>query len=218
VDPGTVIRDAWRLYAASWRHLTTVSFVVYLLIALVVLALTFLIGIWAAFVSLAGVFWLQGVLVKAVEDVRDGRADLSVRETLESALPKINVLSATGLLASIAIGLGFLLLIVPGVILLTIWSVIVPAIMLEGAGVFGAFSRSQELVRGQGMNVFAVILATIALLIVAGLVLGLVFQPIDPEWLESVVVNVVANTVFAPFTAVAWTLMYFRLRDLKAAA
>ena len=68
------------------------------------------------------------------------------------------------------------------------------------------------------MNVFAVIPATIALLIVAGLLLGLVFQPIDPEWLESVVLNVAANTVFAPFTAVAWTLMYFRLRDLQAAA
>jgi hypothetical protein len=215
VQPGTVIREAWTLYSTHWRHLLSVSLVVYLAISALVVAFAFLIGIFAAFISLAGVFWLQGVLVKAVEDVRDGRADLSIRATLESALRRINVLSATGLLASLAIAAGFVLLIVPGLVLLTIWSVIVPAIMLEGAGVFRAFGRSQELVRGQGLNVFTVILVTVALLILAGIVLGLVFQPVDPEWVESIVVNIAANTLFAPFAAVAWTLVYFRLRELE---
>ena len=141
-----------------------------------------------------------------------------MRATLESALPRINVLSATGILASIAIGLGFLLLIVPGLILLTIWSVVIPAVMVENTGVFRGFGRSQELVRGNGLNVFTVIVLTVALIIVAGLVAGLALAPINPEWVESIIVNVVANTVVAPFTAVAWTLMYFRLRALETAA
>ena len=217
MQPGALIREAWAIYRAHWWHLTLIAVVVYITISVVVIALAFLIGGWAVFVSLAGVFWLQGVLVKAVEDVRDGRADLSVRATLESALPKINVLSATGILASIAIGIGFLLLIVPGLILLTIWSVVIPAVMVENTGVFRGFGRSQELVRGNGLNVFTVIVLTVALIIVAGLVAGLALAPINPEWVESIIVNVVANTVVAPFTAVAWTLMYFRLRALETA-
>jgi hypothetical protein len=218
VQPSAVIGETWAIYRAQWRHLIAVALVVYVAISALVLALAFLIGIFAAFVSLAGVFWLQGVLVKAVDDVRDGRADLSVRATLESAFPRLNVLTATGFLASIAVGIGLVLLIVPGLILLTIWSVVVPAVMLENTGVFRSFGRSQELVRGHGFGVFTVIVITVVLVILAGLVASVVLQPIDPEWLESVVVNIVSNAIVAPFAAVAWTLMYFRLRDLESAA
>jgi hypothetical protein len=218
VEPGTILRQAWQLYAVHWRHLIAVAVVVYLLIIALAVALSFVIGVFAGFITLAGVFWLQGVLVKAVEDIRDGRADLSVRETLASALPRINVLTATGFLASLAIGAGFFLLIVPGLILLTIWSLIVPAIVLENAGVFRAFGRSQELVRGNGWNVFAVIVITFILLLAAGLVLSIVFSAIKPDWVGTLVADVVANSVFAPYVALAWTLMYYALRKGEAAA
>jgi hypothetical protein len=210
--PGAVVREAWGLYTAHWKHLVAVSFVVYLAISAISLALAFLIGIFALFVTLAGIFWLQGVLVKAVDDVRDGRADLSIRETLESALPRINVLSATGLLAAFAIGLGLAFFVVPGLILLTIWSLVVPAIMFENAGVFRAFGRSQELVRGNGWNVFTVILMTFALLLGAGLVARFVLSAIDQGWVASLIADIVVNSLVAPFVAVTWTLMYYALR------
>lgn len=217
MQPGAIIGEAWAIYRAHWRHLIAVAVVVYLAISALVLALAFLIGIFAAFVSLAGVFWLQGVLVKAVEDVRDGRADLTVRATLQSALPRINVLSATGLIASVAVGLGLVLFIVPGLVLLTFWAVVVPVVMLESTGVLRSFGRSQELVRGNGWNVFVVVVLTIVLVLAAGLIVGLLLEPVDPEWVESVAINVVANAVVAPFAAVAWTLVYFRLRALETA-
>lgn len=213
-----VVRQAFGLYAAHSRHLVSIAFVVYLAIAALTLALAFVIGVFAAFVTLAGVFWLQGVLVKAVEDVRDGRADLSVRATLEYALPRINVLSAAGFLALIGITAGSALFILPGLVLLTFWSMIVPAIVLENAGVFHAFRRSWQLVRGHAWSVFTVLFMTMLLLIVAGLLLALAVSPIDSEWIEPLLVNVVANSLFAPFVAVAWALMYFRLRELKDSA
>jgi hypothetical protein len=209
---------AWAVYAANWRHLVAVAFVVYLAVSALAVALAFLIGIFAVFVTLAGVFWLQGVLVKAVEDIRDGRVDLSVRETLESALPRINVLSAAGILASLAIGLGLAAFIVPGLILLTLWALIVPAIMLENAGVFRAFGRSQELVRGNGWSVFGVVALTILLLFGAGLVIGFVLAPFDLGVAGSAIVDLVANSLIAPYVATAWTLMYYELRAREAAA
>ena len=81
------------MYRTHFRHLVTISFVVYLLIALLTLALIALLGGLGAFISvfiaIAGVFWLQAALVIAVDDVKDGRADLSLRETLERVRPRL---------------------------------------------------------------------------------------------------------------------------------
>ena len=123
MSPGEVLREAWELYKRHWRHLLPIAFVVYLLLSLFTIVLALLLGwlgvISGVFVSLAGVFWLQGALVIAVEDIRDGRADLSIRETLARVRPRMNTLGVTGIVASIAITIGLLLLIVPGLLLFT---------------------------------------------------------------------------------------------------
>ena len=65
--------------------------------------------------------------------------------------------------------IGFILIIVPGLILITIWSVAAPVVVLENPGVFAALRRSRELVRGNGWQVFGVILV---LYIVVGVVVA----------------------------------------------
>ena len=57
--------------------------------------------------------------------------------------------------------IGFMLLIVPGLILLTIWSVAAPVIVLSARR--WALRRSRELVRGNGWPVFGVILILLVL-------------------------------------------------------
>src|SRR6058998_852418 len=89
-----VIGEAWQLYKAHWRHLITFSFVVYagvaVIGALLTLALTWLGALLAAIVSLIALFWLQAALVKAVDDVRDGRADLSLGDTFAQAKEQLS--------------------------------------------------------------------------------------------------------------------------------
>ena len=70
---------------------------------------------------------------------------------------------AAGILAAIGIGIGFILLIVPGLYLLTIWSMLVPVIVIEGRSAGEAFTRSREVVRGNGWSVFGLILITFLL-------------------------------------------------------
>ena len=148
MQAGTVIGKAWEMYKAHWSHLLPIAFVVYVLISLLILllgSLGWLGAVVGFFVSIAGVFWLQGALVLAIDDVRDGRADLSISETLDRVRPHLGTLALAGLLAGIAITFGFILLIVPGLFLLTIWLLIVPAIMLENCGVSASFAaRSHE--------------------------------------------------------------------------
>lgn len=213
--------EAWDTYRAHWRHLVPIAFVVYLLISLLELLLAVLFG-WAgavigALIGLAGIFWLQGALVIAIEDVRDGRADLSLRETLERVRPRLNTLTIAGLLAAIGIGIGLLFLIVPGLVLLTLWLLIVPVIMLEGAGVGRAFGRSMELVRGHGLNVFGVILLTFLVLLLVYFLVSILASGLD-SLLASTLLDIAVQTLTAPFIALAWTMTYYRLRALDAPA
>jgi len=208
------------MYKTHWRHLVPIAFVVYLLISLLALLLAVLLG-WfgvliSAFIALAGVFWLQGALVIAIDDVRDGRADLSIQETLNRVLPRLNTLTLAGLLAGLGITVGFLLLIVPGLVLITLWLLIVPAIMLEGCGVFASFGRSRRLVSGHGWNVFGVIVLTVAILLAVTIGVNIVESVLDSRWV-SFVLDVATQTAAAPFLALAWTITYYELRALKEA-
>lgn len=206
------------MYKAHWRHLIPIAFVVYVLISLFALLLVVLLGWFGAFlgalIALAGVFWLQGALVIAIDDVRDGRVDLSIRETLNRVLPRLNTLTFAGLLAAVGITIGFLLLIVPGLILITLWLLIVPAIMLENRGVFESFGRSRELVSGHGWSVFGVIVLTVLILIGVNIGLSIVQAAFDSRWLD-LLLDIASQTVTAPFLALAWTITYFGLRAIK---
>jgi hypothetical protein len=216
-----VLGEAWALYKAHWRHLLTISFIVYIGIALISLLLTLILvnwlaGLLAAAISLVALFWVQGALVKAVEDVRDGRADLPLGETFARVRPQLSSIVVGGILAGIGVFLGLLLFIVPGLLLMTWWVLLIPVIVLEQRRAGEAFGRSRELVRGYGWGVFGVIVLTILLLLGFSIVLAIVLAPFD-EWLQSFLSNVISGTLTAPFIAVTWTILYYRLRGTKEA-
>jgi hypothetical protein len=210
-----VFGEAWRLYTGHWRHFFVIAVVVYGLLFLLSVLVTAVLGtlgfIIASFLAIVGAFWLQGALIEAVRDVRDGRADHSVRETLERVLPRFNRIALGGILAGFGIAVGFALLVVPGLILLTIWVMVIPAIVLEDRGVLESFGRSRELVRGNGWNVFGVIVLTILLLIGVLIVLTIALAPLEP-WLARLIGDLVSYTIVAPFVVTTWTLAYYRVR------
>jgi hypothetical protein len=222
MQPGEILRETWALYKVHWRHFLPLALLVFVVLSLISLVLSLLLGwfgaVLASVIGLVGVFWLQGALAEAVADVRDGRADLSISETLQRVRPRVASLLGAGVLAGLGVALGLLLLIVPGLVLLTWWSAIVPVIVLERVAAMESFGRSRELVRGYGWNVFGVIILTVLVLLLAVILLAIVFAIVLgwlPDGLRGYVQSLTANTLTAPFLALAWTLMYFRLRDLK---
>jgi hypothetical protein len=234
VSAGAVIGRSWELYRAHFGHLISIAFIVFALIALFTLALIVLLGdlgaLIAAFVSVAGVFWLQGALVVAIDDVRDGRADLSIRETIGRVRPRMNTLSIAAVVITIAliacafvIFIGFLLFILPGLLLLAglffllvRWILLVPVIVLENRGLFASLDRSGELVRGHGWSVLGVILLTLLILIGVAIVIGVALSPLDED-IQGPVSNLISSTLTSPFAALAWTLTYFELVGLQEA-
>jgi hypothetical protein len=216
-----VLSEAWGHYKAHARHLLVISFAVYAGVAVLTVLLTSVGGTWGALIasviSIIGLFWVQGALVKAVEDIRDGRADLSIGDTFQRVRPKLVPIAIASTLAGIAIAIGMAAFILPGLLLMTWWSVIVPVIVLEDRGALDSFGRSRELVRGWGWQVFGVIVLTILLIIAFGILLGLLLVAL-PDEVRNFISNVVSGTLTSPFIALTWTLMYFRLKEAPRAA
>ena len=213
-----VISEAFDLYKKHFGHLVVVALVIYLAIAVLgvfaVLLLSWVGAIIVAILAVIGSFVVTAALVEAVADIRDGRADLSVSETLSRGLSRIGSVAGASILGGIAIGIGLILLIVPGLILITWWAVIIPVIVLEHVGTFDSFSRSRELVRGFDWQVFGVIVIQFLIFIGFGIVLAIVLAPF-PEEVSSFLSNVVSGAFTGPFAALVTTLLYFRLKAAK---
>ena len=218
MEPGEIMGRTWQLYRAHWRRLIAIAAIVFVPLGGIAaaLALAGWPGVVAANVlSLAATFLVQGALVKAVEDLRDGRADLGIAETFGHAGAQLVPLAAAGLLAAIGIFVGLLLLIVPGLVLLTWWLVVPAVIVLEHRPVLESFRRSRELVRGTAWPVFGVVVLTVLILVALGLAIAILLAPVDSDLWRGFLGQAVADTLAAPFVAVAWTLTYFRLREIE---
>lgn len=224
---GKVLGDAWGLYTRFFVQFILVAVPVFLVLGLVeALAVaasgdsTLAAIVWGLIglaVSLIGYFWLQGALIESVRDVRDGRADLSVGEIYARVQPRLPALIVAGVLAGLGIGIGLLLLIVPGLFLLTRWALITPSIVIERRSAGESFTRSWELVKGASWSMLGLILVTVILAGIASAVIAALFLWL-PDFIDTWIGNLVANSLTAPFVALAWTLAYFERAGVPAPA
>ena len=220
MDIGAVLNESWALYKRFLWQLFLTAFVVFAVLDLLSALAAEAAGdgvaadlFWAtvAFtIGIVGYFWVQAALVELVHDVRDGRADRTVGETYRAVQPRLPAVIAAGVLAAIAIGIGILLLIVPGLFLLTIWSMLVPVIVIEGRAAGESFTLSRDVVRGNGWSVFGLIIITFLLVGIASAVIRLVFAPL-PDFLDAWIGSLVAHSLTIPFAAATLTTAYFHL-------
>jgi hypothetical protein len=209
ISPGAIVSQIWDIYRDQFSVLVgtavalyAIQFVLYLLVG------------GAAGLSLAILFWAlsilyQGLVVELVQDVQDGRRDHSVADLIRSVEPVFWPLVAVSILFGIGLAIGFILLIVPGLILLVIWSVVAPVTVLERPGVFAAFGRSRALVRGNGWNVFAVIALVFLAVVVISVVAGAATASLGS--FGRALVQWAVNAALAPITALSASVLYFAL-------
>ena len=216
---GDILNAAFDLYKRHWQYLIAIAFAFYLVAGTITLLLTLGFGRYGALggavIILIGIFWLTGALVEAVADIRDGRQDLTVTETFSKVWPRVWPLLGASILAGLGVAAGLLFFVVPGLLLLTWWALIPPAIVLENKSVFDAFGRSRELVRGNAWGVFGVLIITYLLASVISGVIRAISTSL-PDYLASYLGDVIGGAVVAPFSALAITLMYFRLSEGEA--
>jgi hypothetical protein len=164
----------------------------------------------ALVISLVATTLFTGMVVQLVADVRDGHRDASAAQLLQSVTPVLGQLILVGIVVGVAVLVGLILLIVPGLIALTIWSVSAPVVVLERPGGLRPLRRSRELVRGNGWRVFGVVLVFFLLIIVVGTTLELLAEALGTG--AGIVVRVVVGVLTAPLSALAAAVLYFELR------
>lgn len=164
----------------------------------------------------------QGALVRTTVAASEGRR-AGFGESLGAALPVALPLIGLSIVVSVGIALGFVLLIVPGVILYVWWIVAAPVLVEERTGVFGAMGRSRELTKGARWTVFGLLLtAAIFYMIVAAiagvLVLASGLSDFGSDAGETWPA-LIGATVFGTLTTALWSVivssLYVELREWK---
>jgi hypothetical protein len=220
LDTARVFERIFRIYADQFTLLIPAALVLFVPVAVVnglILTTGSVLGLLlTAAVAAIATYWYQGMAVEATRDILDGRRDHTIGTLFASVTPVLAPLIGAGILAGLGIAFGLLLLIVPGLILLTIWAVIAPVIVIERAGVLDSFGRSRELVRGSGWQVFGVIVVLFLLqFVVSALLSAIVGGASDDSFVGYLISDVVVRVLVAPLSALAATVMYIELRRLK---
>ncbi|HYJ20703.1 MAG TPA: hypothetical protein VEW07_01620 [Solirubrobacterales bacterium] len=220
LDVGGTLSEVFSIYRDNAGVLLPVAFWLFLVVAILngIADSSLFLLLVASVVGIAAGTLYQGMVVNLVRDVQDGRRDFSAGELLSSATPFILPLIGAGILAGIAIGIGLILLVVPGLILLTIWAVIAPVIVVEKSPVMSSFGRSRELVRGNGWNVFGAIVVAFLIVIIGGLLFGAIAAAIADGPLLRIVFSALASTITAPISALVAAVIYYRLRSFETPA
>jgi hypothetical protein len=130
---GAVIRRVLAIYAERASLLIPVAAVVFLIAGVLDTLLREGSGglsLLSFPVSVASYAVVIGIVVALVADIQDGRRDAGAKTLLASIKPVLGQLILVGFVDAVAVGTGLLLLVVPGLILLTIWAVFEPVIVL----------------------------------------------------------------------------------------
>jgi hypothetical protein len=216
LDVGAVIRRVFDIYVDQYSVLLPASAVVFVISGIVSALLVAAapgLALLALLLSLIATTLFTGMVVELVSDVQDGRRDHSAGELLRAATPVLGQLILVGIVAGIGILIGFVLIVVPGLILITIWSVAAPVVVLERPGVFAALGRSRELVRGNGWQVFGVIFVLFFLVIIVSS--GIQIAADSAGTGAGIVARVIVGILTGPISGLAAAVLYF---DLRAAS
>jgi ABC-type multidrug transport system fused ATPase/permease subunit len=208
IAPGAVVRRIWDLYKREAGTLLPVAAALYAIQFVIAIALPTSLTI---IVSIA--FWVlailyQGFVVELVS-VDESNRHATIGELLQAVTPVLGTLIVISILFAIALIIGFILIIIPGLILLTIWSVVVPVAVLERRGVLASFGRSRELVRGNGWNVFGVIVMVWVAAIVVSFLAAAVSAGLGHVGRD--IVQWAVNVAIAPVVALSATVLYLEL-------
>jgi hypothetical protein len=142
------------------------------------------------------------------QSLRGGRA--GVGECLSRAFGRVVPIFGVSLVYGVAVGLGSLLLLVPGIMIACAWYLSVPITTVERLGVGASLRRSGELTRGYRWSIFGMFLLVTLLGVVITLVLAGVLTALGP------IIALLGMGIVAVFVALyAGTLSAVCYHDLR---
>lgn len=128
--------------------------------------LAFFLGFAISILVFFILFILAGAMtVEMVKDAYQG-GYASLGSAFDAAINKIGPLLIAGILVGISLAIGYIVFVIPGLILTFLLWFVVQAIMLDDEGGIGSLRRSFEFFINNAMDAFIIVLASFGLLIV----------------------------------------------------
>jgi hypothetical protein len=235
---GEILGDAFRLYARHWQNLIVLVAVIVVPLSILQVLLgdlwiregltteevqngvevstgTVVGGVFGSlvFFAISVLMWtiLTGAITRAAAGTFLGR-DLDIGESYRYGFERFWSIVLVGVLSALAIAAGFLLLIVPGFIVLTFLSCGIPALVIEDTRGREALRRSWNLVRGYGWHVFGTIIVAA---LINGLFSSLLTAPFGDNYAARSIVAAIASVITMPFMALVGVFIYLDMRVRK---
>lgn len=175
-----------------------------------------------------------GAVYRAATDAAQGRPATIASVLLATASRYLTLLGLVGVGFLLLLGfyvalvVGFLLLVIPGLVVIGLavwmavrWSMVWAAMLAEDVGPINALRRSWNLTRGHWWRILGILIVVAILQAVIGFGLNILFggiaaliPGIEPDVRSALVliVTTLLNAVVTPITTIAITLLYFDLR------
>jgi len=169
--------------------------------------LIYLVGVIGAVSLVFGTIAYGSTIKMASEEVENKPVDLGA--AVRFAASKMIWMWGLGIVLAIIVGLGFIALVVPGIILTIMFSVSFQALLIENAGVVGSLGRSRELVSHRWLKTFAVFLVFVIIVGIASAIVSAISAPFG-YW--SHLVSSVLSAFYQPIIPVATTVYFYSNR------
>jgi hypothetical protein len=177
----------------------------------------------AAFVSYLAGLVLTSALTRASVDDLSGRP-VAIGAALSTGLALLLPMIALGIVMGVAIVLGLILLIIPGIYLALRWAVAAPVLVVERIGVFKAMERSAALTQNHRWAilglivlfiVFVVVLQVIVMLVLPGGATAMMGVSADTPPILAIIVLTAVQIITSMVATVGVAAIYFELRQIK---
>jgi hypothetical protein len=144
-----------------------------------------------------------GAVKMASEQIVTGKADLG--GSIRFAVSRIVWIWAVEIVVGIIVSLGFIALLVPGVVLAMMFSLTLPVIIIEKAG-FESMGRSRKLVGQRWLKTLALFIVLGIIVIVATVIVDAISGPFGAA---SILVSSILSAFYIPLAPIALTVYYY---------
>ena len=139
---------------------------------------------------------------------------VSLGESVSAGLSRFLPLLGAIFLSALGVMLGMVLLVVPGIILLLMWYVAIPACVVERTGPVRSLGRSRELTKGYRWRILAIVLIIGVLSAVGRVLIAAVGGALGSQW-AGVALIVLWQGLSGGFGGVLGAVIYYYLRVAK---
>ena len=151
---------------------------------------------------------MQAAILRAAAQATIGDP-VDVEASYRYGLRRLWSVILVSILVGLVVAVGFILLVIPGIIFLVFLSVSIPALIVEGRRGTEAMGRSWNLVKGNFWHAFGVIV--VAALIV-GIISGIIGAIGGDNWAVRWIFTAIAQILTVPFASLVSVLLYLDLR------